>query len=158
MSATIPVSNLEVHALLAGIGGSAIAPGAGAAGAVALGLAAACASKAVSISLRHHPEDPDLQSALAALQAVARSALAEADRDSRAFEAFIHQKTRSAVERLVCEGEHFAQLIASLRSAVERVENKIQPNLAGDVIAAKALAAAAQQIQQRNESETLDQR
>jgi formiminotetrahydrofolate cyclodeaminase len=158
MNGPIPVSNLEVQALLGAIASNAVAPGAGAAGAVVLGLAAACASKAVSVTLKHRPEDPELQSALEAFRTVALSALVEADRDSRAFEAFIHEKLPSSVERLVCEGERFGQLIAAFTTAIEEVESRIQSNMAGDVIAAKALAAAAQRIRQRNESEALELR
>jgi hypothetical protein len=158
MTPPIPLSNLEVQALLAAIGSSAVAPGAGAAGAVVLGLAAACASKAVSVSLKHRPDDPELQSALETFHTVALSALAEADRDSRAFEAFIHDKLPASVERLVCEGEQFGRLITAFTTALEEVESRIQSNMAGDVIAAKALAAAAQRIRQRNENEALEQR
>lgn len=158
MTAPIPLSSLEVQALLESIGSNAVSPGAGAAGAVALGLAAACASKAVSISLKHRPLDAELQSALATFQTIGRSALIEADRDSRAFEAFIHERLPSSVERLVCEEEKLAQLIATFTIAIEEIKPKIQPNMAGDVIAAKALAAAAQQIQLRNEGETREAR
>ena len=150
------VSTLQVKTLLDSIGSNAISPGAGAAGAIALGLAAACASKAVRISLGHSPENPELKSALETLQRIADSAMTEADRDSRAFEAFVHDRDLSSVERLVCEGEEFGRLIAAFMVAVEGVESRIRPNMVGDVIAAKALAAAAKRIQRRNESEALE--
>jgi formiminotetrahydrofolate cyclodeaminase len=158
MTTLVPVPNLEVQALLNAIGSSAVSPGAGAAGAVALGLAAACACKAISVSLKHHPQNPGLRSALATFNGFALAALAEADRDARAFEAFVHEKLPASVERLVCEEEQFGQLIAAFKIAIDQVEPSIQPNMAGDVIAAKALAVAAQRIQERNESETLAQR
>jgi formiminotetrahydrofolate cyclodeaminase len=158
MSLRTSVSSLQVQALLDSIGSNAISPGAGAAGAIALGLAAACAGKAVGMSLKHFPDNSELKSALETLHSIAQSALAEADRDSRAFEAFTHDKLPASVERLVCEGEQFAQLIALLTATLEEVEPRIQPNMTGDVIAAKALAKAARRIQQRNEREALKSR
>jgi len=152
------VSTLQVKTLLDSIGSNAISPGAGAAGAIALGLAAACASKAVRISLRHSPENPELKSALETFQRIAGSALTEADLDSRAFEAFVHDRDSSSAERLVCEGEEFGRLIVAFKAAIEEIESRIHPNMAGDVTAAKALAAAAKRIQRRNESQALEAR
>ena len=158
MNAQTPVCDLRVAELLARIGSSTVSPGAGAAGAVALALAAACASKAASISLRHRPDDPELQAAFHTFQRIARTALAAADRDSEAFEAFIHEKKPDAADRLIAEEQVFGHLIATLTAAIDVVAPRIQPNMRGDVAAARALAVAAHRIQQRNEGEALDSR
>jgi Formiminotransferase-cyclodeaminase len=158
MKPTIRVSELRLVELLAHIGGSAVSPGAGVAGAVALALAAACASKAVSITLKHNSDSPELLSALATFQSIEAAALDDGDRDARAFEAFVHERDPSSIDRLVCEGERFKDLVAVLTLAIEQVEPKIQANMVGDLIAAKALASAAQRIQQQNAAEALKSR
>lgn len=149
------VSELHVDELLDLIGSNSISPGAGVAGAVALALAAACARKAVTISLKHHPDSVELLTARANLKLIASIALDDGERDSEAFESFVHEKTRSSVDRLVCEGEQFRELILMLEAAIVAVESRVQPNMAGDILAAKALATAAQKIQERNEGEAL---
>ena len=158
MNAPVTIANLRVEDLITHIGGSEVSPGAGSAGAVAVALAAACASKAVSVTLKHRPEELELRSALASFASIARLALADADRDSAAFEEFIRDKNSSAVDRLVCEGENVARLIAALATAIEEVEARIRPNMTGDLVAAKALMSAARRIQQRNEGEALHAR
>ncbi len=155
MKTPINIADLRVEDLIAQIGGGDISPGAGSAGAVALALAAACASKAVSVSLNHRPDDLELRSALVTFTGIARSALTDADRDSKAFEKFIRDKNPAAVERLVCEGENVAHLIAALATSIEEVEARIRSNMAGDLVAAKALIDAARRIQERNENEVL---
>src|SRR5580692_8578685 len=114
MKTLVNIADLRIEDLIAQIGGSEISPGAGSAGAIALALAAACASKAVSVSLKHRPDDLELQSALASFAQIAHLALNEADRDSAAFEKFIRQRNSGAIDRLVCEGEKLAHLIAAL--------------------------------------------
>jgi hypothetical protein len=149
------VADLPIHELLAQISSNAITPGSGVAGALALALAAACAYKAASITLKHAPETLELRSALVTLRVIASTALADGDRDSDAFEAVVHQKSSPAIDRLVCEEEQFADLVTTLVEVVDRIESQIQPNMAGDIFAARALATAAQQIQERNEGEAL---
>lgn len=144
---------LTVERLVERISSTDVTPGAGGAGAVALALAAACAGKAVSISLAHSPNDADLQAAQASFAEVAILALTDADRDAEAFKAFIRKRYPAAVDRLVQEGEHVAQLIAALSEGITRVEARIRPNMAGDVTAARALLDAARRIQRRNEAE-----
>lgn len=155
MTASPVVADLPVSELLARICSTAVSPGAGAAGAVTLALAAACVGKAVSISLRHRTEDPKLRAALATLQQIAQAALADADGDAQAFADFVREKSPRAVERLIEEEEEFGRLIRRLMVTIDEIAPRIQPNMAGDVVAGRALAAAARQIQRRNESEAL---
>lgn len=152
------IAALSIDVLVARIGGDEAAPGAGAAGAVALALAAACACKAVAISLKHAPGDAELGTALACFANIARSALADADRDAVAFESFIHGGSAAAINQLVCQGEEIGRLLATLLSGIDAVEPKIRSNMMGDLVAAKALSAAAQRIRQRNEGEALQRR
>jgi hypothetical protein len=158
MNAPVNIANLRVEDLVAHISSSDVSPGAGSAGAVALALAAACASKAVFVSLKHRPDELELRSALASFANIARLALADADRDSDAFEEFIRARNSGAIARLVCEGENVAQLIAELATAIDEVEARVRPNMTGDLVAAKALIGAARRIQERNEFEALQVR
>jgi hypothetical protein len=155
MSTPVAVSELPVAEMLTRICSNAVSPGAGSAGAVALALAAACVGKAVSITLKHRPEDSELRAALGTFQEIIQAALADADRDAQAFEDFVRERNPPAVERLICEEEEFGQLISKLTAAINEVAPRIQLNMAGDVVAGRALIGAARQIQQRNEGETL---
>jgi hypothetical protein len=69
----VNIADLRVEDLIAHIGSSDRSPGAGSAGAVALVLAAACASKAVSVSLKHRSDDPELWCALESCTRIART-------------------------------------------------------------------------------------
>jgi hypothetical protein len=158
MNASVSIANLRVEELVAHISSTDVSPGAGSAGAVALALAAACASKAASVSLKHHPDELELRSALASFTKIARLALTDADRDSEAFAEFIHERDSAAIDRLVCEGEKVARLIATLATIIEEIEARIRPNMTGDLVAAKALMGAARRIQQRDEDEALQVR
>ncbi len=158
MNASVSIANLRVEDLVAQIGSSDVSPGAGSAGAVALALAAACATKAVSVSLKHHPDELELRSALVSFTKIARLALTDADRDADAFAEFIHEPNSAAIDRLVCEGEKMAELIATLATIIEQIEVRIRPNMTGDLVAAKALMGAASRIQQRDEDEALQVR
>jgi formiminotetrahydrofolate cyclodeaminase len=153
MNAPLTIATLRVEDLVAHIGSGHVSPGAGAAGAVALALAAACASKAASVSLKHHPDELELRSAVASFAKIARLALTDADRDSDAFEEFIRERNSAAIDRLVCEGERVARLIAALATAIDEIEARIRPNVTGDIVAAKALIGAARRIQQWDEDE-----
>ena len=147
------IADWRVKDLIALIGSDHVAPGAGSAGAVALGLAAACASKAVSISLKHHPGEIGLQGALECFREIGRRALSGADQDSAAFANFIRVRNAAAAGRLVCTGETLAHLISGFCAVIDDVEPKIQASVAGDVAAARALAGAARSIQAANEAE-----
>jgi formiminotetrahydrofolate cyclodeaminase len=145
-----------VEDLIARIGSNRVTPGAGAAGAVALALGAACAAKAVAISLKHRPAEVGLQHALVKFEHIASLALKDADRDSAAFAGFLRSPNADSAARLVKEGDQVAHLIDALLGALAEVESDIEPTMAGDLLAARALAAASRSIQQSNEAETKD--
>ena len=147
------LADLRVETLICLIEGSTGAPGAGAAGAVALALAAACAAKAVSITLRHLAGDHALTEALERLRRVSQLALCGGDADSRAFTDFIRHKSAATAAELVDLGEAMAHLIQQLETLIDQIEPRICGVMAGDLTAAKALAAAARRIQSANETE-----
>jgi len=158
MSASVAIAKLPVEDLVAHISSGDVSPGAGSAGAVALALAAACAGKAVSVSLKHRPDELRLRSSVDHFRQIARFALTDADRDAEAFAAFIRSRSSSSVARLVCEGERVAQLIAALSSGIDEIEALISANMSGDVVAARALLAAARRIQENDEREAVANR
>jgi hypothetical protein len=86
---------------------------------------------------------------------IARVALADADRDSIAFESFIRENSPATTKRLVRGGENLAHVIDALLGAINAVVPHIEPSMAGDLAAARVLADAARRIQERNEAETL---
>jgi hypothetical protein len=151
------IADWRVKDLIALIGSDHVAPGAGSAGAVALGLAAACASKAASISLKHHPGEIGLQGALECFREIGRRALSGADQDAEAFADFIRVRNVAAADRLVCTGETLAHLISAFCAIIDDMEPRIQASVAGDVAATRALAGAARSIQVSNEAEAQHQ-
>ena len=132
---------------------NAVTPGAGAAGALALSLAAACGGKAVSITLKHS-NDERLPLALNRFRELARSALEAADGDVEAFAAWVRHRGADATDELIKSEERVAHLINALLLTISEVEPCISPNMVGDLVAAKALARAAKEIQMTNEAET----
>jgi formiminotetrahydrofolate cyclodeaminase len=147
------IADCRIEDLLKAIASTQVAPGAGAAGAVALGLAAACLGKAVAISSKHHPDDSGLQQAADTCAQVARLALMDADRDAHEFAHFIRSHSPEAAERLVDTGEALARLRNVLVNLADHIESRIEKNMAGDLLAARALADAAHAIHARNERE-----
>jgi formiminotetrahydrofolate cyclodeaminase len=147
------IADYRVRDLFAAIASAQVAPGAGSAAGVALGLAASCLGKAAIISLKHRPDDPTLQSAPAMCAAVARFALMDADRDSAEFAQFMHSHSAAAAARLIDTGEAFAALRTRLVALIDQIEPHVEANMAGDVVAARALAEAARVIYSRNEEE-----
>lgn len=139
------------------ISGNSITPGAGAAGALTLALAAACGGKAVSISLKHS-DDARLHQALNRFQELCRCALREADDDAEAFATWARHQDAGTTHDLIESEERTARLVNALLVTINEIEPFIRPNMAGDLIAAKALARAAKTIQATNEAETKGER
>jgi hypothetical protein len=134
------------------VGSGEPTPGAGAAGAVALALAAACLAKALAISARH-VESPDaLIAAAEEARELSRLALVGARRDAEDFGALLHAKGRTAGPRaeLRQDGETLLALANRIRRIAEAHSARIAPTMAGDIVAALALAAASDRIQRSN--------
>jgi Formiminotransferase-cyclodeaminase len=144
------IALMPVQELIDAIGGKGLAPGSGAAGAVTLALAAACAAKAAAISSKHHADNTELQRLQHIAERAAHFALAGADRDGQAFAAFIKEQTVGTVVELLREGDKTTHLIDVLAAAVDRLVPQIEPSMAGDLVAARALMAAARTIALNN--------
>jgi hypothetical protein len=144
------IAQMRVGELVETIGDEGLSAGAGAAGAVTLALAAACAAKATAISIKHQPANDSLRRALDAFERIGRFALAGADRDAEAFATFIKDNTLGAVVELLREGDRLIRLIDILSDALDRIAAQVQPGMAGDVVAARALMDAARTIQLTN--------
>ena len=153
MSNSSNIAQTRVEDLIAAIGGKRASPGAGAAGAVTLALAAACTAKAVAISLVHQPNHAILRRAQLRLESIARFALAGADRDADTFAAFIKEHTSGAIAQVIREGDRLARVIDVLSEVIEQAAPHIEPNMTGDLIAARALTEAARKIQAANSTE-----
>jgi hypothetical protein len=148
------LADLPINSIIGLIGSNLVSPGAGAAGAIALALASACATKAVSISLKHSPHEPRLTVALPHLKNLCGWALHGADVDSAAFKEFIREKSPQAATELLRAGETIAHLIEGLFRIITDIEPHITPSMAGDLLAASALATASRSIQSANEAQT----
>jgi formiminotetrahydrofolate cyclodeaminase len=152
------IAQARVEDLIEAIGGRRISPGAGAAGAVTLALAAACAAKAVAISLVHQPDHAVLRRSQVTLESIARFALAGADRDAETFAAFMKEHTSGAIAQVIREGDRLSRLIDVLSDMIEKVALHIESNMAGDLVAARALTQAGRKIQAANSTEAHDEK
>jgi hypothetical protein len=128
-------------------------PGSGTAGAVALALAASCAAKAANISLKHNARNEALHTGARTFESIAADALTAGDEDAAAFEQYIADGAAAGSAPLESASAHFESLIDRLEQTIQSVERHIDRVMAGDLVAARALARAARLIQVRNESE-----
>jgi hypothetical protein len=148
-----PIAQMRVGDLIDAIGGKGLAAGSGAAGAVTLALAAACAAKAAAISSKHQADNPALRRLKEISEKIAQFALAGADRDAQAFATFIREHTVGTVVQLLREGDKTVHLIDVLATTVDRLAPQIEPSMAGDLVAARALMAAARATALNNSAE-----
>src|SRR5665213_3521442 len=121
-------------------------------------IAAAAACKAVAIGIGHQPVQLVLGRPQTAVGSLARFALAGADRDAESFTAFIKEHSLAAVVQLIREGDRIGHLIDILLDVVDKAEPHIEANMAGDLIAARALADAARKIQSTNSTEAHEEK
>jgi len=128
------------------------APGAGVAAAAALALGIACARKAAAITLKHHPELPDLIRDDARLAELADQALRLGDRDASCFRAAIgHDEQAEA--KLIEGGEQLLMLAAEAREAIASISAQSDPMMRNDILAADVLIDAAATIVRANLAE-----
>jgi hypothetical protein len=153
MGKSSSIAQMRVGELVATIGEQGLSAGAGAAGAVTLALAAACAAKAAAISLKHQPANDSLRRSLDLCERIGRFALAGADRDAQAFATFVRENTLGAVAELLREGDRLIRLIDILSADLDKLAMQVEPEMAGDVVAARALMDAARRIQLSNSAE-----
>lgn len=153
MNPTSGIAQLQVEHLIEAISDRGLSAGSGAAGAVTLALAAACAAKAATISFKHQPKNTDLTRLRNSLEELAQFALAGGDRDAQAFAVFVKEHTPGAASELQRQGAQTLHLIDVLCATVDQLAPQIEPTLAGDLVAARALMAAARTIQVSNSAE-----
>jgi len=147
------LADLRIGTFVELVSSDHVAPGAGAAGALTLALAAACIAKAVSVSLKHAPDDSCLSIALPSLKKLRDCALQGADADAHAFANFVRDRSDDNARALAEAGEAIDHLMDALSLIIEEVESHIRANMAGDLVAAKALLAAVRTIQVADEAE-----
>jgi Formiminotransferase-cyclodeaminase len=135
------------------IASDSVAPGAGSAAAVGLALAAACAGKAVAITLKRRPEDMVLQQAREALAQTAHRALHGADEDAARFREFTLEKDAVSAQQLLDSSKRLQHVGRALLAVLDRVEERIDSAVRGDITAARALCAAFREIQSENLAE-----
>jgi hypothetical protein len=144
------LADRRLGAVINAIASDDVAPGAGAAAAVGLALAAACAAKAVAITLKHRPDDAVLTQARGELTQMAHRALSGADEDASRFREFIREKDTASAQDLLDSGKRLQRLGIALLGALERIADRIDPVVVGDIVAARALGTAFVQIQSEN--------
>lgn len=125
-------------------------PGSGAAGAVALALAAACAAKAAAISLKHAPENEQLQQARAKLLAYVDAAIEGSDEDIERFARFLRVRTEAAARSVMAADLRLLALIDELTESLAGLDDQVRRNVSGDLVAARALTQAARTIETEN--------
>ena len=155
-----------VAAVVDRVGSTDRAPGGGAAGGIVIALAAACALKAVLMTLKHHPEDTDLQPAAARLRDIAEEALRGGTDDAVTFARLIlayqmphdtddaAEVRRSAIRQEAAGTVEIAtrldRLAREIMAITEPLRPRVSANMESDVAAAFTLARAGEQIQADN--------
>ena|SRR6185436_13773422 len=124
--------------------------GSGAAGAIALALAAACAAKAAAITLKYAPSNARLLKARTRLLAHIDAAIEGSDKDSERFLQFLRHRSRRTAQRVISADEKLLDLVDDLAAILESIDPQIRQNVAGDLVAARALSVAARTIQIEN--------
>ena len=127
--------------------------GSGAAGAIALALAAACAAKAAAITLKHTPANGKLLQARDQLLAHIDAAIEGSDKDSERFLQFLRHRSRLAAESVISADERLLNLVDELAAILETIDPQVRQSVSGDLVAARALSAAARTIQIENIAE-----
>jgi len=127
--------------------------GSGAAGAIALALGAACAAKAAAITLKHAPDNDQLRKARVQLLEHIDAAIEGSDDDSERFARFLRRRSRLAAESVISTDQKLLERVDELTAILESIDPQIRRNVAGDIVAARALSVAARAIQIENIAE-----
>ncbi|RAK50783.1 cyclodeaminase/cyclohydrolase family protein [Phenylobacterium deserti] len=146
-----PLAERTLDSFTRRLGSTAITPGSGSAAAVTLALAAGCLRKAAVITLKRR-DDPDLQRLADEAAALAAAALAGAEEEAESFRALLAAASH-AVEEVLEVADGLTMCAAALLDLAERLEGRVEAVVAGDLLAARALTGAAQQILAANKAE-----
>ena len=153
MADTIKTRDTSLEDFLRDLSSDSGRAGSGAAGAIALALGAACAAKAAAISLKHDPDNEQLRRARGQLLAHIDAAIEGSDDDSERFARFLRRRSRLAAESVISADQKLLERVDELTAILESIDPQIRQNVAGDIVAARALCVAARAIQIENITE-----
>jgi formiminotetrahydrofolate cyclodeaminase len=153
MADTIKTRDTSLEDFLRDLSSDSGRAGSGAAGAIALALGAACAAKAAAISLKHDPNNDQLREARGQLLAHIDAAIEGSDDDSKLFARFLRHRSRLAAESVISADQKLLERVDELTAILESIDPQIRQNVAGDIVAARALSVAARAIQIENIAE-----
>jgi formiminotetrahydrofolate cyclodeaminase len=153
MADTIKTRDTSLEDFLRDLSSDSGRAGSGAAGAIALALGAACAAKAAAISLKHDPNNDQLRQARGQLLAHIDAAIEGSDDDSKLFARFLRHRSRLAAESVISADQKLLERVDELTAILESIDPQIRQNVAGDIVAARALSVAARAIQIENITE-----
>lgn len=154
------IAEQTLASVLASIASGKPAPGSGVAGAIALSLACATARKALSLSLKHHPDRTELAKCDTRLSAVGDAALLAADRDAHEFARFIVAQQEGADHDLQKQAgvlidlsDEMSVLCRDVADVVRAISEKVMTSVKNDVLAAQMLCTCADTINRANGQE-----
>jgi formiminotetrahydrofolate cyclodeaminase len=153
MADTIKTRDTSLEDFLRDLSSDSGRAGSGAAGAIALALGAACAAKAAAITLKHAPDNDQLREARGQLLAHIDAAIEGSDDDSKLFARFLRHRSRLAAEGVISADQKLLERVDELTAILESIDPQIRQNVAGDIVAARALSVAARAIQIENIAE-----
>ena len=153
MADTIKTRDTSLEDFLRDLSSDSGRAGSGAAGAIALALGAACAAKAAAISLKHDPDNDHIRQARGQLLAHIDAAIEGSDDDSKLFARFLRHRSRLAAESVISADQKLLERVDELTAILESIDPQIRQNVAGDIVAARALSVAARAIQIENITE-----
>ena len=70
---------------------------------------------------------------------------------------FVTEHTLQAVSQLIREGDRIARLTDVLAATIGEIAPEIEPQMSGDLVAARALLEAARTVQQSNSAEAREE-
>lgn len=140
------VRHVSVIEVLEAIGSPHPSSAAGISAGIALALAAACTLKAVSVTLKHK-EDPALRAGCDRLVQQRDRALERAREDADLFQSYLRDHAPRDAAKLVHAAEQFQELAREVAAEIADLEGRVRPSVAADLVAARALHAAAEAIE-----------
>lgn len=150
-----PLTSLALCDLMKLLCSESAEAGSGTAGSIAVALAAGCAAKAAAISAKRSESGQELQQLSETLCVMAEEALAGADQESRRFVETLHAKNARSERKLLDTERTLISLAERLMQLLEEVEPRVDHELQGDMLAARALRSAGMIILASNRNETL---
>lgn len=156
--ADLPARSLDQ--LLNALASRSMVPAAGTAVGVVLALAAACAQKAVAVTLRRDPTRDEMAAVDVVLANLRQRALLAAADDGLCYLSFAQEREPEIAEALLDAGERFLACAEELGQLIDRLQDRIDPVVAGDLATAvtlqRAVVDAVREILRDNRRATAD--